>query len=118
MRELVVRSGGALERMIVDANEPVGYLMSGGLGIRKVSLRIIVRSRFGFFSELWPDVIIQWPGYDHVDWSHHLELFSSAGPVTRGELAVQIASAFSAYVAVSPSRFLFSSNCSFPLTLD
>ncbi|KAH0840349.1 hypothetical protein J3R83DRAFT_1368 [Lanmaoa asiatica] len=71
MRELVVRSGGALERMIVDANEPVGYLMSGSLGIR----------------------------YDHVDWAHSLDLFSSAGPVTRGQLAVQIASAFSTYVA-------------------
>lgn len=42
MRELVARSGGALERMIVDANEPVGYLMSGSLGIRKISLRIMV----------------------------------------------------------------------------
>ena len=42
MRELVVRSGGALERMIVDASEPVGYLMSGPLGIRQVSLRIRV----------------------------------------------------------------------------
>ncbi|KAG8219082.1 hypothetical protein J3R82DRAFT_4842 [Butyriboletus roseoflavus] len=100
MRELVVRSGGALERMIVDANEPVGYLMSGSLGIRKVSLKIMVISNLAaLFSELWPDVIIQWPGYDHVDWSHCLDLFSSAGPVTRGELAVQIATAFSAYVA-------------------
>ncbi|KAI9569247.1 hypothetical protein HD554DRAFT_2020600 [Boletus coccyginus] len=80
MRELVVRSGGALERMIVDASEPVGYLMSGSLGIREVCLRIM------------------WPGYDHVDWSHSLDLFSS-GPVTRGQLAVQIASAFSEYVA-------------------
>lgn len=42
MRELVVRSGSALERMIVDASEPVGYLMSGPLGIRRVSLRIMV----------------------------------------------------------------------------
>lgn len=45
MRELVVRSGGALERMIVDANEPVGYLMSGSPGILEVSLRILVRSQ-------------------------------------------------------------------------
>ncbi|KAF8555566.1 hypothetical protein OG21DRAFT_1410728 [Imleria badia] len=80
MRELVVRSGGALERMIVDASEPVGYLMSGPLGIRQVSLRIL------------------WPGYDHVYSSHSLELFSSGGPVTRGQLAVQIAFAFSDYV--------------------
>lgn len=42
MRELVVRSGGALERMIVNASEPVGYLMSGPLGIRRISLRILV----------------------------------------------------------------------------
>ena len=42
MRELVVRSGGALERMIVDANEPVGCLMSGSPGILNVSLKIMV----------------------------------------------------------------------------
>lgn len=50
MRELVVRSGGALERMIVDANEPVGYLMSGPSGILTVSLRIIVRFKPAFIS--------------------------------------------------------------------
>lgn len=49
MRELVVRSGGALERMIVDANESVGYLMSGSLGILQVSLRIMVTSKPPFF---------------------------------------------------------------------
>jgi len=51
---------------------------------------------------------IMWPGYDHVDWSHSLDLYSSAGPVTRGQLAVQIAFAFSTYVvqmeAQTPSR--------------
>ena len=45
MRELVVRSGGALERMIVDASEPVGYLMSGPTGIRQVTLRVLVNIR-------------------------------------------------------------------------
>ncbi|KAG6373902.1 hypothetical protein JVT61DRAFT_6055 [Boletus reticuloceps] len=86
MRELVVRSGGALERMIVDASESVGYLMSGPRGIRTVSLRIM------------------WPGYEHLDWSHTLELFPSDGPVTRGELAVQIAFAFSEYVSQMAAR--------------
>ena len=52
MRELVVRSGGALERMIVDACEPVGYLMSGPLGIRKVSLRIMVIPGLAFVSRV------------------------------------------------------------------
>lgn len=52
MRELVVRSGGALERMIVDASEPVGYLMSGPLGSRNVSLRITVISGLAFVSRV------------------------------------------------------------------
>lgn len=58
MRELVARSGGALERMIVDANEPVGYLMSGSLGIRKVFLRIMVISSLAPVSELHSDVTV------------------------------------------------------------
>lgn len=36
-----------------------------------------------------------------MDWSHSLELFSDTGPVTRGQLAVHIAFAFSTYVTVS-----------------
>ncbi|KAG9317907.1 hypothetical protein JVU11DRAFT_2138 [Chiua virens] len=87
MRELVVRSGGALDRMIVDAKEPVGYLMTGSNGIIKVSLRV------------------RWPGYEHLDWSHCLNLITSEGPVTRGQLAVQIAFAFSEFVSASLSVF-------------
>ena len=40
-----------------------------------------------------------------MSFSYTLDLFSSAGPVTRGQLAVQIAFAFSDYVAVRPRRF-------------
>ncbi|KAF9235224.1 hypothetical protein BU15DRAFT_89643 [Melanogaster broomeanus] len=80
MRELIVRSGGALERMLVDAKEPVGSLMAGSLGIRKVS------------------IIITWPGFEHVEWVHCLDLFTLSGPLTRGQLAVHIAHAFSGYV--------------------
>jgi hypothetical protein len=109
MRELVVRSGGALERMIVDANERIGSLMSSSPRIRKVSLRIMVRFAISLFPRVafLKDALFQWPGYDHVDWSHSLDLFSSAGPVTRGQLAVQIAFAFATYMTVSPCHFLF-----------
>ncbi|KAF9226968.1 hypothetical protein BS17DRAFT_696849 [Gyrodon lividus] len=81
MRELLVRSSGALERMLVDAKEPVGLLMAGLLGMRKVSFTIA------------------WPGYEHMEWTHCLDLFTPSGPLTRGQLAVQIAHAFSEYVA-------------------
>jgi len=57
MRELVVRSGGALERMIVDASEPVGYLMSGSLGIRQVCLRIMVNPGLRLSREPCSDIL-------------------------------------------------------------
>lgn len=55
MRELVVRSGGALERMIMDANERVGSLMSSSPKIRKVSLRIMVRFAISLSPESRPE---------------------------------------------------------------
>ncbi|KIK99001.1 hypothetical protein PAXRUDRAFT_823226 [Paxillus rubicundulus Ve08.2h10] len=54
--------------------------MAGSLGIRKVSLTIA------------------WPGYEHAEWTLCLDLFTPSGPLTRGQLAVQIANAFSGYV--------------------
>ncbi|KAF8839310.1 hypothetical protein BDN67DRAFT_981905 [Paxillus ammoniavirescens] len=84
MRELLVRSDSALERMLVDAKEPVGSLMAGSLGTRKVSLTIAL--------------VVQWPGYEHVEWTLCFDLFTPSGPLTRGQLAVQIANAFSGYV--------------------
>jgi len=41
MCELVTRSGGALERMMVGASDGVGAQMSGS-GSRRVSLKILV----------------------------------------------------------------------------
>jgi hypothetical protein len=42
MWELLVRSGGALECMLVGANDGVGAQMSGSVGFRKVNLKILV----------------------------------------------------------------------------
>ncbi|KAH7887241.1 hypothetical protein F5I97DRAFT_1804577 [Phlebopus sp. FC_14] len=76
MRELVVRSGGALERMLVDASEPVGSRMTRSGGVRKVTFRIM------------------WPGYEHANWCPCFDLYTSKSPLTRGQLAVQIAQGY------------------------
>lgn len=83
MRELVVRSGGALERMLIGATEHVGAMMGKALGVMNVRL------------------VISWPGYEHVDWSASIELFRSSGPLTRGQLAVQVANAFHSFIMTS-----------------
>lgn len=83
MRELVVRSGGALERMIVGASEHVGAMMGKALGAMNVRL------------------VISWPGYEHVDWNAPIELFTSFGPLTRGQLAVRVANAFHSFIMTS-----------------
>ncbi|KAL4076485.1 hypothetical protein J3A83DRAFT_4187092 [Scleroderma citrinum] len=83
MRELVVRSGGALERMLVGASEHVGAMIGKALGVMNVRL------------------VISWPGYEHVDWSLSIELFTFSGPLTRGQLALQIASAFQSFIITS-----------------
>jgi hypothetical protein len=44
MCELLTRSGGALERMVVGASDAVGAQMSGSLGFRRVNLKIMVMS--------------------------------------------------------------------------
>lgn len=83
MRELVVRSGCALERMLVGAAEHVGATM--GKALRVVRIRLV----------------ISWPGYEHVDWSSSIELFTSSGPLTRGQLAVEISNAFHSFIMKS-----------------
>lgn len=42
MCELLARSGGALERMLVGSSDDVGAQMSGSLGCRTVNLKILV----------------------------------------------------------------------------
>ncbi|KAG1857513.1 hypothetical protein F4604DRAFT_1659373 [Suillus subluteus] len=80
MCELLARSGGALERMLVGANDGVGAQMSGPLGSRRVNLKIL------------------WPGYEHLDRSYPLDIHTPAGPLTRGQLAVQVAHAFARFI--------------------
>ncbi|KAG2036731.1 hypothetical protein BDR03DRAFT_865663 [Suillus americanus] len=82
MCELLARSGGALERMLVGANDGVGAQMSGSLGFRRVNLKIL------------------WPGYEHLDRSYPLDIHTPAGPLTRGQLAVQVAHAFARFIEV------------------
>ncbi|KAG2073354.1 hypothetical protein BDR04DRAFT_1010753 [Suillus decipiens] len=82
MCELLARSGGALERMLVSANDGVGAQMSGSLGFRTINLKIL------------------WPGYEHLDRSYPLEIHTPAGPLTRGQLAVQVARAFARFIEV------------------
>ncbi|OJA16880.1 hypothetical protein AZE42_13132 [Rhizopogon vesiculosus] len=79
MCELLSRSGGALERMLVGASDVVGAQMSGSLGFRRVNLKIL------------------WPGYEHLDRTYPLDLYTSAGPLTRGQLAIQVAHAFARF---------------------
>ncbi|KAI6043699.1 hypothetical protein EDC04DRAFT_637536 [Pisolithus marmoratus] len=83
MRELVIRSGCALERMLVGASEHVGATM--GKALRLVRVRLA----------------IPWPGYEHVEWVSPIELFTSSGPLTRGQLAVDIANAYHSFVMKS-----------------
>ncbi|KAI6114760.1 hypothetical protein EDD16DRAFT_1703830 [Pisolithus croceorrhizus] len=83
MRELVVRSGCVLERMLVGAAEHVGATM--GKALRVVRIRLV----------------IPWPGYEHVEWISSIELFTSTGPLTRGQLAVDIANAYHSFIMKS-----------------
>ncbi|OJA12618.1 hypothetical protein AZE42_12255 [Rhizopogon vesiculosus] len=58
----------------------VGDQMTGSLGFRRVNLKIL------------------WPGYEHLDRIHPLDLYTPAGPFTRGQLAVQVAHAFARFM--------------------
>ncbi|KAG1721259.1 uncharacterized protein EDB91DRAFT_1176412 [Suillus paluster] len=80
MGELLTRSEGALERMLVGVSDGVGAQMSGSLGFRRVNLKIL------------------WPGYEHLDRSYPLDIYTPAGPLTRGQLAVQVARAFARFI--------------------
>ncbi|KAH7921074.1 hypothetical protein BV22DRAFT_1020051 [Leucogyrophana mollusca] len=70
MRELLARSGGALERMVIGAAETVNA------NSRRATLRIM------------------WPGYEHLDWSQGIEVYGA----TKVQLGVQVARAFKAFV--------------------
>ncbi|OJA08577.1 hypothetical protein AZE42_10574 [Rhizopogon vesiculosus] len=72
--ELLSRPEGALERMLVGSSDVVGAKMSGSLGFRR------------------------WPGCEHLDRTHPLDLYIPAGPLTRGQLAVQVAHAFARFI--------------------
>jgi len=80
MCELLTRSGSALERMIVGASDGVGAQMSESLGFCRVNLKIM------------------WPGYEHLDRTHPLDLYTPAGPLTRGQLAIHVAHAFARFM--------------------
>ncbi|OAX38205.1 hypothetical protein K503DRAFT_691952, partial [Rhizopogon vinicolor AM-OR11-026] len=41
---------------------------------------------------------LQWPGCEHLDRTHPLDLYTPAGPLTRSQLAVQVAHAFARFI--------------------
>ncbi|KAG6329481.1 hypothetical protein ID866_9607 [Astraeus odoratus] len=86
MRELAVRSGGALERMLVGATDHIGVAMGKALGLQRVRL------------------IIPWPGYEHLEWTAPINLFTSSGPLTRGQLAAHLALAFQSFIVKSSTH--------------
>ncbi|OJA08740.1 hypothetical protein AZE42_08663 [Rhizopogon vesiculosus] len=81
--------------LAVGSSDVVSVQMSGSLGFRRVNLKIL------------------WPGYEHLDRTHPLDLYTPAGPLTRSQLAVQVAHAFARFIDVCPSPV----QVVFPLTV-
>lgn len=102
MVELTTRSINAIGMMIQGANDQV----FAGTGLVRITLRILV-GLFCFFIVINPIqyVVVQWPGYEHVDWARSIEV-NAQGPMTRAQLAVAVAKNFSHFLEVSQSCFL------------
>lgn len=91
MCELRARSAFALEQILVGANDVVGPQMR----YRTVQLKIF------------------WPGYD--DYTCSLNIYTSAGPVTRGKLAIQVAEAFVRFINDMKTKSPGPNGASWPL---
>ncbi|KAG6329065.1 hypothetical protein ID866_10024 [Astraeus odoratus] len=85
MRKLAVLLGGALERMLVGATNHVDTGMRKTLGLQRVLLVIS-------------------PGYEHLECSAPIDLFTSLGPLTHGQLAAQLALAFQSFIVKSSTH--------------
>ncbi|KAJ2931050.1 hypothetical protein H1R20_g6038, partial [Candolleomyces eurysporus] len=81
MRELSARNIVALGQMLQGANDPV----FAETGLKRITLRIL------------------WPGYTHVDWARSINLVAS-GPITRTQLATQLAANFSRFMEIARTQ--------------
>ncbi|KAI0068528.1 hypothetical protein BV25DRAFT_1910302 [Artomyces pyxidatus] len=76
MNELLAKSVFGLGEQMVGGHERV----FGSLNLNKIAFRI------------------GWPGYAAVDWNRPIELYTRNGPITRVELAVEVANQFARFV--------------------
>ncbi|ESK88125.1 hypothetical protein Moror_5610 [Moniliophthora roreri MCA 2997] len=76
LRELRARGPHALAQMMQGANDQV----LGHTQLRKINLHI------------------RWPGYEHIEWIHTIDVVTESGPISRGQLAHAVAQNFVRYV--------------------
>ncbi|KAG6815962.1 hypothetical protein H0H87_009875 [Tephrocybe sp. NHM501043] len=81
MRELTMRSIGALASVIQNAGDAV----LAHTGLSRITLRIM------------------WPGYEHLDFASTIELnIGGYGPITRAQLGAVISQNFARFIDVRP----------------
>lgn len=70
-------------------------------GLPRITFRLVVRV-YPYQAIGYPltHSLLQWPGYENLNWTRSIPIYTENGPITRAGLAVEIAKIISCFVMV------------------